>query len=222
MNSSNRRSRSSARPPRPAASVRGSQRAVNLSPELVWHHLGKGYRVTLWPEVAFEREVAPDLWRPFTPDPRSDAFCTGAVMVTKRQWAAYLDFCPPAWRTVVERFSFHRLYALTALAYAPAMLKAQDFVEYPVLALLVAAHPALRDTLPEWGELNAVRDRGTVFEILAWLGFPSTRACLDHLAALDPDLPVRDLERVREILWSHHEAMARPVAPASHGHALAA
>ncbi len=170
--------------------------------------------------MAFEKELAPDLWRPYTPDPRSDAFCAGAVTLSKRQWKGYLDFCPTEWAQVIERFSFHRLHALTALAYTPALT--EDFLEHPVLALLVAAHSDLRDALPEWAELNAVRERGTVFAVLEWLGFPSTRACLNHLDDLDPDLPMRDLARVRDILWQHHEAGSRPLAPASHGHALAA
>lgn len=189
-------------------------------PELLWYHHGVGHRVTMWPEVAFEKEIAPGLWRPYTPDPRSDSFCNGAVSLTKRQWNAYLEFCPSEWGQLVERFSFHRLHALAALAYTPALT--EDFLENPVIALLVAAHADLRESLPEWAELNAVRERGTMFAVLEWLGFPSTRACLDHLDRLDPDLPVRDLTRVRAILWQHHEAAARPVAPASQGHALAA
>ncbi|MCC5024151.1 MAG: hypothetical protein J6386_15785 [Candidatus Synoicihabitans palmerolidicus] len=203
-----------------SSSSRNTARLAKLSLQLVWHDAGKGYRVTLWPEVAFEKEIAPDLWRSYTPDPRSDSFCTGAVTLTKRQWSAYLDFFPQEWSQWIERFSFHRLHALAALAYCLSMI--EDFGEYPVLALLVAAHSDLRSALPEWQELNAVRERGTVFSVLEWLGFPHTRACLNHLDGLDPDLPVRDLTRVREIVWRHHEATARPVAPASHRHALAA
>ena len=219
MNLLSRRSSSSS-----SRSSSGSRRPAppppRSSPDLAWYHHGKGYRVTLWPEVEFQQEIAPGLWRPYTPDPRSDSFCAGAVSLTKRQWAAYLEFCPQEWSHVVERFSFHRLHALTALAYTPAL--AEDFLEHPVLALLVAAHSGLRDALPEWGQLNAVRERGTIFGVMEWLGFPSTRACLSHLDRLDPDLPVRDLSRVRDILWQHHDAGTRPVAPASHGHALAA
>ena len=219
MNFTSRRRSSS---PRTSTSSRRRQPSavVHASPELTWFYHGVRYRVTLWPEVAFEKEVAPGLWRPYTPDARSDSFCTGAVTLTKRQWSAYLEYCPSEWAQVVERFSFHRLHALTALAYTPALT--EDFLDHPVVALLVAAHSDLRDALPEWAELNVVRERGTLFSVLEWLGFPSTRACLAHLDSLDPDLPVRDLGRVRDILWQHHEAGSRPVAPASHGHALAA
>ncbi len=212
MKSTRRRSVSSLRT--------ASLNLLTRSPELTWHHLGQGHRVTLWPEVAFEKEISPGLWRPYTPDARTDSFCAGAVTLTARHWKAYLEFCPAEWRTLIERFAFHRLHALTALAYCPALLA--DFAEYPVLALLAAAHSDLRSALPEWNELNVVRERGTVFSVLEWLGLPNTKACLDHLDGLDPDLPVRDLGRVREILWQQHEAAARPVAPASHRHALAA
>ncbi len=219
MNLTHRRSSLSSRKSR-SVSARKTVTPAHNSPALVWHHNGQGYRVTLWPEVAFEKEIAPELWRPYAPDARSDSFCAGAVTLTKRQWAAYLEYCPGEWSQLIGRFSFHRLHALTALAYTPALT--EDFLDHPVLALLVAAHSDLRDALPEWAELNAVRERGTVHAVLEWLGFPATRACLAHLDRLDPDLPVRDLGRVRDILWQHHEAGSRPLAPASHGHALAA
>ncbi|MCF3648736.1 hypothetical protein [Synoicihabitans lomoniglobus] len=212
--------RSRRRPSRSSRTSKASSRATNLSPELLWHHNGQGHRVTLWPEVAFEKELSPGLWRPYTPDVRSDSFCTGAVSLTKRHWQAYLEFCPVEWSQLIQRFSFHRLHALAALAYCPALT--EDILEHPVLALVAAAHSDLRSVLPEWGELNAVRERSTIFEVLGWLGLPPTRACIDHLDQLDPDLPVRDLRRVRDVLWQHHEASARPLAPASHGHALAA
>ena len=181
------------------ASRRRSTRSVNLSPDLIWHHLGQAYRVTIWPEVAFEKEISQGLWRPFTPDPRGDVFCAGAV--------PYLEFCPPSWQRLIERFSFHRLHALTALALGPALQ--EDFEDWPVLALLVGAHSDLRGCAPEWGELNAVRERGNIFSVLEWLGMPSTSAALEQLDALDLDLPVRDLRRVREILWQRHDVQLR-------------
>lgn len=193
--------------PTTASRRRSANRSVNLSPDLVWHHMGQAYRVTIWPEVAFEKEISQGLWRPFTPDPRGDVFCAGAVMLDARRWKPYLEFCPPSWQRLIERFSFHRLHALTALALGPALQ--EDFEEWPVLALLVGTHSELRGCAPEWCELNAVRERGNIFSVLEWLGMPSTSAALEQLGSLDLDLPVRDLRRVREILWQRHDNQLR-------------
>lgn len=207
MNSSTRRS--------------SARRTTSLSPDLVWHHLGQTHRVTIWPEVAFEKEISPGLWRPYTPDPCGDAFTSGAVMLDKRRWKLFLEFFPTTWTRFIERFSFHRLHALAALAYAPALHEA--FEETPLLALLVATHAKLRGVAgTQWGELNAVCERGSVFGVLEWLGLPSTRACLDQLVLIDPDIPVRDLGRVREMLWQQHDAAARSRVESHHGIALAA
>jgi hypothetical protein len=181
-----------------------SRRSANLSPALLWHHLGKGYRISIWPEVAFEKEITPGLWRPFTPDPRGDVFSAGAVMLDRRRWKPYLEFCPASWRELIEKFSFHRLHALTALALCPALQ--EDFEDSPILALLAASHAELRGSPPEWGELNAVRERGNVYAVMEWLGLPSTREALEQLQQIDLDLPLRDLRRIREVLWQRHDA----------------
>lgn len=193
--------------PTTASRRRSTNRSVNLSPDLVWHHLGQAYRVTIWPEVAFEKEITQGLWRPFTPDPRGDVFCAGAVMLDARRWKLYLEFFPLSWQRLIERFSFHRLHALTALALGPALQ--EDFEEWPVLALLVGAHSELRGCAPEWCELNALRERGNIFSVLEWLGMPSTSAALEQLGSLDLDLPVRELRRVREVLWQRHDNQLR-------------
>ncbi len=190
-----------------ASRRRPARRPVALSPDLLWHHLGRGYRITIWPEVAFEKEMAPGLWRPFTPDPRGDVFCTGAVMLNRRRWKPYLEFCPVSWQNLIEQFSFHRLHALTALAHCPALQ--EDMEERPILALLVAAHAELRGGAPEWGELNAVRERGTLYSVLEWLGLPSTDDALAQLEEVDPDIPMRELRCVRELLWQRHDAKLR-------------
>ena len=196
-------------------SRRPARRTVNLAPELIWHHLGQGHRVTLWPEVAFEKEITPGLWRPFTPDPRTDAFCAGAVMVEARRWKPYLEFCPVEWVNLIEQFEFHRLHVLTALAYCPTMQS--DFEACPALALFAAMHAELRGGLPDWCELNAVREHSGVFGVLEWLGFPSTRECLDQLGAIDLSLSVRELVKVREILWKQHDCSVAEKT-ASHQH----
>jgi hypothetical protein len=54
------------------------------------------------------------------------------------------------------------------------------------------------------------------------LGLPSTRACLDQLVLIDPDVPVRDLGRVREMLWQQHDAAVRARVESHHGIPLAA
>ncbi len=183
---------------------RSSRRTVNLSPDLIWHHLGKAYRVSIWPEVAFEQEISQGLWRPFTPDPRSDVFCAGAVMLDRRRWKPYLEFCPSSWTELIERFSFHRLHALTALAFCPALQ--EDFETSPILALLAAAHAELRGSAPEWGEINAVREHGNIYAVMEWLGLPSTKEALEQLQHIDLDIPLRDLRQVRELLWKRHDA----------------
>ncbi|GAB5561459.1 MAG: hypothetical protein SynsKO_31060 [Synoicihabitans sp.] len=186
---------------------RPSRRPVNLAPDLVWHHLGRAYRVSIWPEVAFEKEVSPGLWRTFTPDPRGDIFCAGAVMLDKRRWKAYLEFFPQSWQTLINRFSLHRLHALTALALCPALH--EEFEDCPVLALLAASHAELRGSAPEWGELNAVGEMGSIYALLEWLGMPSTKEAFEQLQQIDLDIPLRDLRRVREILWQRHDASLR-------------
>ena len=212
MNSSTRRS---------STRRSSTRRPVALAPHLVWHHLGQAHRVTIWPEVAFEKEISMGLWRPYTPDPSSDAFISGAVMLEKRRWKPFLEFFPKAWGKFIGRFSFHRLHALAALAYAPALQ--EDFEETPLLALLVATHAEQRGLAgAHWGELNAVCERGAVFAVLEWLGLPSTRACLDQLGLIDPDLPVRDLSRVREMLWQRHDATVRARVESHSSIALAA
>jgi hypothetical protein len=196
MNSTTRTRRRSSRNPK-----------VALKPELIWHHLGRGHRVTLWPEIAFEKEMAPGLWLPFTPDPRGEVFSAGAVMIDRRRWQAYLELCPRDWQEFVDQFTHYRLQALTALAYCPALH--EDMEERPILALFAASHAELRGTAPEWSELNAVRQHGTIFDVLGWLGLPATREALSQLDTLSLDLPLRDLRRVREILWQQHEARVR-------------
>ena len=203
-----------------ASRRRTARRPVSLSPDLIWHHYGQAYRISIWPEVAFEKEISPGLWREFTPDPRGDVFCAGAVMIDRRRWKPYLEFCPKSWQRLIERFSFHRLHALTALALCPALQ--EDFEDWPVLALLAAAHPQLRGGSPEWGELNAVRENGTIYSVLEWLGMPSTNGALEQLAEIDLDLPVRDLRRVREILWQQHDAILKGRGQINIGHAMAA
>lgn len=198
-----------------------SRTSVSLAPDLLWHHLGQGHRVTLWPEVAFEKEISPGLWRPYTPDPLSDVFSSGAVMLQRRRWVPYLEFCPEEWQQVIGRFAFHRLHALVALALVPSLV--DDYQERPVLALLVAAHSELRGGgLPQWGELHAVAERGGVFAVLEWLGLPSTARCLEQLGEMEPDLPMRELGRVRDLLWQRHDAALRGTPEPKRRHALAA
>jgi len=125
-------------------------------------------------------------------------------MLDHRRWKPYLEFCPQSWQILIGRFSFHRLHALTALALCPALQV--DFEEAPILALLAASHAELRGSTPEWGELNAVREHGNVYSVMEWLGLPSTNEALEQLNQIDLDIPLRDLRRVRELLWQRHDA----------------
>jgi hypothetical protein len=170
------------------------------APDLIWSHFGRRYRVTVWPDVRFERENGAR-WTSFEPDPSSDVFASASVLITRNAWAAYLEFMPTAERDFVLQFTAGRLAALTVLARCPTLLP--DLAATPALTPLVAAHVVLRGPeAPRWEEITAVHERGGLFDLLAWLGFPATKTTLAVLSRIaDPDLARRLFAPLRAALW---------------------
>lgn len=179
------------------AASQKSARAVQLT----WSHFGVLYRVTAWPEVAFEVEKD-GKWQAFDPDPSSDVFAAAAVMLGKAEWNRFLDFVPTAERAFIEKFRFNRLAALAVITRCPALLG--DLDELPVLTSFVAGHVTLRGgDRPAWNELAAVHERAGLYGVLEWLGLPASRQALDALARINEvELAKRLLEPVRETLWN--------------------
>lgn len=173
---------------------------VKMAPsvDLVWSYLGVSYRVTVWPDVALERFVD-DRWVPAVAN--EDTLASGMVEIEPAAWKRYLEFLPSAERAVVERFRYGRLAALLLVARCPQLVT--DIDETPALVAFLAAHAALRGTNgPRWDEVAAVHERGGVFGVLEWLGLPASRETLTILRNLiDPDVPRRLLEPLRELLW---------------------
>jgi hypothetical protein len=166
--------------------------------DLTWSYLGVLYRVTVWPEVALEKEVDA-CWVPAVAT--EDVLASGMVEIEAAAWKRYLEFMPAAERAVVEKFRYGRLAALLLVARCPQLVA--DIDETPALVAFLAAHAALRGTSgPRWDEVAAVHERGGVFGVLEWLGLPAARETLTILRNLiDPDVPRRLLEPLRALLW---------------------
>lgn len=165
---------------------------------LGWSHCGIPYRVTAWPEAAFERLYG-DEWIPTAPT--EDVLASAAQACGALEWQPFLEFVPTEVREVLERFSLTRMEALQVVARCPALL--ETLAETPALAAFVAAHTALRGTLGSgWGEINALFERSGIFGLLEWLGLPASRQTLSILQNLaDPELPKRFLAPLRTLLW---------------------
>lgn len=169
--------------------------------QLTWSHFGILYRVTAWPEVAFETQQD-EKWVAIEVDPSSDIFAAAAVMLGRTEWNRYLEFVPKAERAFIEKFRFGRLAALAVITRCPGLLG--DLDSLPLLTSFVAAHVPLRGCgRPAWGEIEAVHERGGLFGLLEWLGLPASRQTLDALAHIaEVELAKRLLEPVRETLWN--------------------
>jgi hypothetical protein len=191
MNSRSSLTRSSSRRQHAAVSA--------ASPFLSWIHDGVRYRVTVWPDVAFQRETSAGRWTRV--ELSEEASASAALGVTGGQWRAYLEFVPAAQREFLERFQFGRMAALQVIARCPELLG-----ELTALAALVPflnAHRALRGGVESgWAEISAVFEREGIFGVLQWLGLPASRQTLAILQNIaDPDLPRRLLEPLRAALW---------------------
>ena len=182
-------------------------------PDLSWIHDGIRHRVTVWPDVVFQRELTPGEWVPV--EGGEMVFASAALGVTAQQWRRYFEFMPAAERECLEQFQFGRMAALHVITRCPALLPALK--EIPSLAAFLAAHANLRagDDVPRWGEINAVFERDGIFGVLQWLGLPASRQTMVILGNIaDPDLPRRLLEPLRAALWEPEAIWALSHAPA--------
>lgn len=201
--------------------------SIDAPLELSWSHCGARWRVTLWPEGRFEREIAADVWRPEAP--AEETVAAGAVALDDAGWRRYSEFLPAEERAFLGRFHFGRLGALQVIVGCPALLP--ELAATPALTPFLANHASLR-AIPgaRWGEIAAIHQRGGIFGLLEWLGLPASRQTLATLRQItDPDLPRRLLEPLRMNLWQPEGIWLRPRAGsttgrklARRGHALAA
>ena len=155
--------------------------------------------MTIWPDVAFEAEVAPGCWSEVNP---SEGVLDSAVLGGgAARWRRYLEYVPLAQREFLQRFAFSRLAALTVIVRCPALFDVLR--ETPALTPFLAAHCGLRGgQQPAWAEIAAVHEREGIFGVLQWLGLPASRQTLAVLRNIaDPDLPRRLLEPLRSALW---------------------
>ena len=169
------------------------------SADLAWIHDGIRYRVTVWPEVSFQREIAPGEW--IAGDLEEPVFASAALGVTPTQWRRYLEFVPPPEREFLQRFQFGRMAALHVITRCPALRAALS--EVPALTPFLTDHLGLRGgDVPRWSEIAAVFERDGIFGVMQWLGLPASRQTLAILGNIaDPDLPRRLLEPLRTALW---------------------
>lgn len=209
-----------ARSARRSPAVRKSAISSSPQPGLNWIHDGIRQRVTLWPEVRFEREVGPDEW--VAGDPGEDVFASAALGVTAGQWRRYLEFVPAAEREFLARFQFGRLAALHVIARCPELLATLQ--ETAALTPFLIMHLSLRGgSGPAWREIAAVFERDGLFGVLQWLGLPASRQTVAILQAIaDPDLPRRLLEPLRAALWEPETIWALSRGPALTDERLAA
>ena len=182
-----------------SSSRRQHTAASAASPFLSWIHDGVRYRVTVWPDVAFQREASAGRWTRV--ELSEEASASAALGVTGGQWRAYLEFVPAAQREFLERFQFSRMAALQVIARCPQLLG--ELSELAALVPFLNAHRALRGgTETGWAEISAVFEREGIFGVLQWLGLPASRQTLAILQNIaDPDLPRRLLEPLRAALW---------------------
>ena len=181
------------RAPRPSDAPSASR------PDLVWIHDGVRFRVTVWPEVSFQREASPGVWT--STDMGETTFASAALGVTSSQWRRYLEFVPASEREFLELFQFGRVAALQVVMRCPSLLA--ELKEVPALTAFLTAHVSLRGgDGPRWTEIGAVFERDGMFGVLQWLGMPASRQTLAILGNVaDPDLPRRLLEPLRAALW---------------------
>jgi hypothetical protein len=168
-------------------------------PDLVWIHDGLRHRATIWPDVRFEREIAPGEWE--SGEPSDAALASAALGVTSAAWRRYLEFLPRAERQFVEQFQFMRMVALHVMTRCPVLLR--ELAAVPALTGFLAEHLNLRGgQRPRWAEIAVVYERDGVFGVLEWLGLPASRQTLAILRNVaQPDLPRRLLEPLRAALW---------------------
>ncbi len=198
--------RSSARP------ARISRALPAASPALTWIHDGYRHRASIWPEVTFEREVAPDEW--VDEDPSEPAVASAALGVGAAQWRTWLEFAPAEVREFLLGFGHGRLAALHVIVRCPELLP--ELVDAPALTVFLATHRSLRGGEGEaWTEISALHGREGIFGVLQWLGLPASRQTLAILRQVaEPDLPRRLLAPLRAALWEPEAIWALAHTPA--------
>ncbi|MSU49076.1 MAG: hypothetical protein EXS37_08340 [Opitutus sp.] len=196
MNSLVSRRRRAPRVSRPALLSSVGQTA---SPDLHWIHDGVRFRATAWPDVRFEREVAPGGWE--AGEFEEAVFASTALGVSATQWRRFLEFVPAAERDFLTTFVFGRMAALQVIVCCPALLP--ELREAPALTTFLALHLSLRGGEQAcWAEIAALFERDGIFGVLQWLGLPASRQTLAILHNItDPDLPRWLLEPLRAALW---------------------
>lgn len=194
--------------------------ALRARPELRWIHDGFRYRVTVWPEVQFQRELTLNRWT--RAELSEAAFASAALGVGAAQWREFLEYVPAAERAFLERFQFNRVAALHVIVRSPEVF--WELQETPALTAFLAAHLSLRGgEQPAWGEISAVFERDGAHGLLQWLGLPAspqTLAILRNIA--DIELPRRLLEPLRSALWEPEAIWALAHAPTLTDERLAA
>lgn len=227
MNSPRYRLRSGLRATSRPATLRRRPAAAAAIPALTWIHDGFRHRVSVWPDVDFEREVAPDEW--IADEPGEAALASAALGIGAVQWRAWLEYAPAEVREFLLGFGSGRLAALHVIVRCPELRA--ELAEAPALAVFLAAHRSLRGgEAAAWAEIAAVFVREGIFGVLQWLGLPASRQTLAILRQIaEPDVPRRLLEPLRAALWEPEAIWALEHAPrltderiAATCHALAA
>jgi hypothetical protein len=197
--------------PRRSHAAPASAPAADSRPDLIWIHDGHRYRVSVWPDVRFQRETAAGKWVVIDMD--EIVFASAALGVTSSQWRRYLEFVPAAEREFLELFQYGRMAALNLITRCPNLLA--ELKHAPALTPFLTDHVSLRGgDEPHWGEITAIFERDGMFGVLQWLGLPASRQTLAILGNVaDPDLPRRLLEPLRAALWEPEAIWALSHAP---------
>jgi hypothetical protein len=161
--------------------------------------------------VRFECQYGED-W--ITTSPTEDILSSAAQTFLPQDWNPYFEFVPADVREFLERFSFGRMDALQVIARCASLLA--TLTETPALTSFLASHLRLRGTAEAcWEEINALHERSGVFGLLEWLGLPASRQTLVILGnVVEPDLPKRFLEPLRNLLWEPTAIFALQRVPA--------
>ena len=153
MNSPRYRLRSGLRATSRPATLRRRPAAAAAIPALTWIHDGFRHRVSVWPDVDFEREVAPDEW--IADEPGEAALASAALGIGAVQWRAWLEYAPAEVREFLLGFGSGRLAALHVIVRCPELRA--ELAEAPALAVFLAAHRSLRGgEAAAWAEIAAV------------------------------------------------------------------
>jgi len=197
--------------PRRRRAAQSSATPALARPDLIWVHDGNRYRVTVWPDVHFQKETVAGKWS--VTEMGETVFASAALGVTSSQWRRYLEFVPAAEREFIELFQFSRMAALHLLTRCPTLV--EELKQAPALAAFLTDHVSLRGgDQPQWSEIAAVFERDGIFGVLQWLGLPASRQTLAILGNVaDPDLPRRLLEPLRSALWEPEAIWALAHAP---------